>query len=167
MSSTGNLRSPRTPDRHVTETSAQYILDHRQPLDQIVFLKDHPDPPPRDAQRAALEPGKVLTAEKDFAGSGVDQTVDAADQRRLTGAGRADDRGHAAAFDLERDVFEHRMAGAVLLVQVANRQRTVDGVGRRRLEKCRGVHHLRLRPSLLLWRLLLLLLLRLRLGFAS
>jgi hypothetical protein len=40
------------PERHVAEPPRQDVLHHRQPLDERVFLKDHPDPPPLAAQRA-------------------------------------------------------------------------------------------------------------------
>ena len=84
------------------------------------------------AQLRPAELDDVLAAEQDLARGRLDQAVDAADQRRLAGAGRADDRGQAAACDLERDVAQHRLAGAVLLAQIADDQRPLPlaGVGR-------------------------------------
>ena len=89
----------RAPDRDVAEPAAQHVLDHREPLDQIVLLEHHADAPARRAQRAAVQPREVLAHEQDLARGRVDQAVDAADQRRLAGAGRADDRRHAAPLD--------------------------------------------------------------------
>ena len=37
----GKLAQPRPPDRHVAKPAAQDVLDHREPLDQIVFLEHH------------------------------------------------------------------------------------------------------------------------------
>ena len=47
------------------------------------------------------------------------QAVDAAQQRALAAAGRADDRRHFAAAHGERDAVEHAQ-GAVVFHQVAN-----------------------------------------------
>ncbi len=37
----GKLAQPCAPDRHVAEPAAQHVLDHREPLDQIVLLEHH------------------------------------------------------------------------------------------------------------------------------
>ena len=39
----GKPAQPRPPDRHIAEPAAQHVLDHREPLDQVVFLEDHAD----------------------------------------------------------------------------------------------------------------------------
>ena len=67
-----------------------------------------------------------MAAKQDLACGRIDQAVDAANERRFAGPGRADDRGHAAPFDSERDVLEHRLSGAILLAQIANDERAVD-----------------------------------------
>ena len=47
---------PGAPRRHVTEPTAQHVLDHREPLDQIVLLEDHADVAAHGAQ---LRPRKA------------------------------------------------------------------------------------------------------------
>ena len=56
----GKLAQPRTPHRHVAEPPAQHILDHGEPLDQIVFLEHHAHAAAGVAQFAAAEPGHVV-----------------------------------------------------------------------------------------------------------
>ena len=58
----GKLAQPRPPHRHVAEPPAQHVLDHGEPLDQVVFLEHHADAAPCRAQCAAAEPGEVLAA---------------------------------------------------------------------------------------------------------
>ena len=96
MSASRESAQPRAPGRHVAEPPAQQVLHHRQALDQVVFLEHHADPAARPAQAAAGQLGEVLAAEQDLARGRLDQPVDAADQRGLAGARRADDRGEAA-----------------------------------------------------------------------
>ena len=55
----------------------------------------------------------------DFAGVEGVEAVDAAQQRALAAAGGADDRGHLAAADGERDAVEDAQ-GAVVLYEVAD-----------------------------------------------
>jgi hypothetical protein len=82
----------------------------------------------RRAWRRAGQSREILTVEQDFAGRRIDQPVHAADQRRLAGAGGADDRGDAVRVDVEVDVGEHRRAGDVGLGQVLQREHRRDGV---------------------------------------
>ena len=94
------LAQPGAPHRHIAEPAAQHVLDHREPLDQIVFLEHHADAPARHrAIRGRASLARSWPRNMDLARGRIDQPVDAADQRRLAGAGGADDRGHAAAFD--------------------------------------------------------------------
>src|SRR6478736_3241279 len=80
-----------------------------------------------------------MAAKVDLTRGGIDQAVDAPNERRFAGPGRADDRGHAASFDSERDVLKHRLSGAILLAQIANDERAVHVI-RHGLERCRYVH---------------------------
>src|SRR3954447_2856317 len=80
-----------------------------------------------------------MAAKVDLTRGGIDQAVDTPNERRFAGPGRADDRGHAAPFDGERDVLEHRLSAALLLAQIANDERAVHVI-RRGLERCRYVH---------------------------
>ena len=59
---------------------------------------------------------------EDLPRGGFHQAVDAADQRRLSSAGRADDRSDAARGDGKTYVTQHRHAAAVFLAQAANLQ---------------------------------------------
>src|SRR3954447_9460777 len=135
----GKLAQPRPPHRHVADPSAQHVLDHREPLDQIVFLEHHAHAAARQAQLAAAEPDHVMTAKVDLTRGGIDQAVDAPNERRFAGPGRADDRGDAAPLDGERDVLEHGLSGAILLAQIANDERAVHVI-RHGLERCRYLH---------------------------
>ena len=130
---------PRTPHRYIAEPSAKHVLDNREALHQVVFLKHHAHAPPRKPQLPAVKTRQILAAKQDLAGGRIDQPVDAANQCRFAGARRPDDRSHAAALDGEGNVFEDRLARAVLLAQLADDERAL-GADRRRPEWCRGVH---------------------------
>src|SRR5262245_34066409 len=58
----------------------------------------------------------------DLSGCRFDQPVDAAEQRRLAGAGRPDDGGDAGVGELQVDAAQHRPAGQVLLDQPFDRE---------------------------------------------
>ena len=58
---------PCPPHRDVAEPARQHILDDREALNQIVFLKHHSDMAAHLAKRAAAELGDVLAAKQDFA----------------------------------------------------------------------------------------------------
>ena len=102
--------APRTPWRYVTQTARQDVLHHCQALDQVVFLEHHADAPPHPAQRLAREPDELHALELDLPCARLDQTIDAADQRALAGARRADDRRDAACGDVEVDVVQDGLA---------------------------------------------------------
>jgi hypothetical protein len=50
---------------------------------------------------ATFQARQRLTAKRDFSGGWVDETIDAADQRGLASAGRANNRGDAGTRNLD------------------------------------------------------------------
>lgn len=77
----------------------QHVLDGAQPVDQVVILKDHGDLGVDCAQVAATKMRDVAALKNHAALAWLDQTVDAAQKRRLTRAGRTDHRNKFAGLD--------------------------------------------------------------------
>ena len=88
-----------SPERDVAQPARQHVLHHGQALDQGEFLEDHADAAARLAQAAARQAGELEVAQEHLAGGRLDQAVDAADQRRLAGAGGADQADDLARGD--------------------------------------------------------------------
>ena len=74
--------------------------------EQVVALEHHPDP---TADRVGVEAGlaDVDVVEEDLAVVDRLEQVDAAQQRALAGAGRADQADDVVRCDVEVDVVEH------------------------------------------------------------
>src|SRR6185503_14708698 len=109
------------------ETPRKHVLHHRQALDQVELLEHHPHAPARLAQRPPAEVGDVTAVEEDLARGGIDEAVDAAKQRGLAGARRADHRGDPRDGEVERDAVEHALAADVFLDQPSYSQRGAAG----------------------------------------
>ena len=75
----------------VAEPAGQHVVHHREPLDQVELLEDHADVAALQPHLGIGELEQVDAVEHDLAAGRLDQPVDAADQRRLAGAARADD----------------------------------------------------------------------------
>jgi len=76
--------------------------------EQIELLKHHADIAAQIAQFSFLRrQSDIDTVDDDSARIVGLEAVDAAKQRRLAGAGAADDRDHIAAFDIHRHAFQH------------------------------------------------------------
>ena len=89
---------------HVGVAEAGDVLAHRAVEEQRV-LRQVAD---RLAEAAALVGEGALAVEVDAAGGRRPEADDQPRQRRLAGAGGADDAEHLAALDLERDVAQER-----------------------------------------------------------
>ena len=76
----------------VAEPAGQHVVHHRQPLDQVELLEDHADVAALQPHLGIRQLEQVDAVEQHLAAVRLDQPVDAADQRRLAGAARADDR---------------------------------------------------------------------------
>src|SRR5207237_9927744 len=64
--------APRGPEPDVAEPARQHVLHHREPLDEIELLEDHPHPPARHSQRGRVERGDLGAVETDDAAIGLD-----------------------------------------------------------------------------------------------
>jgi hypothetical protein len=107
---------------------------------EVELLEDHPDPlpHPRDVGAAA---GDLLALEVDPARVERLEQVDAAEERALAGAARADDDEHLAWVDLEVDPVEHEVVAEALPDRLKADDRAVCGRGAcRRGLPCPGAH---------------------------
>ena len=91
--------------------------------ERVRLLEDHPDPPPH-LDRVDVVRVEVLAVVEDLAADSrarheVVHAVEAADQRALAAAGRADEGGHGVLVHVEADALDRDVA-AVRHVQVAN-----------------------------------------------
>ena len=96
--------------------------------EQVGGLRHEADAAP---QQLLVEVAHVDAVDEDGAAGDVEQPWDEVDERRLAGAGAADDRRRLARADGERDAAEHRRLGA----RVAERH--VAELDRRRVARAR------------------------------
>ena len=95
---------PRDPaDRHGRQGT---VIQDISVVEEIEALEHHADFLPQGVQVHA-QVHEVLPVKPDAAGIGLLQQVDAAQQRRFSRAGGADDAHHLAAVYLQIDAFEH------------------------------------------------------------
>ena len=90
------LRPGNVPHRHGRERA---VVQHGLVIEKVEALKHHADLLPQGIE-VDLKVHEVLPVEPDVAGIGFLQQIDAAQQRGLTGAGRADDAHDLATVDL-------------------------------------------------------------------
>jgi hypothetical protein len=82
------------------------VLEHAQMREQVERLEDHPEPP-AVGDRVAAGLGDHLAVEQHVAVVDLLEPVDAAQQRRLARAGRADQRDRLVLLDGEVDPAQH------------------------------------------------------------
>ena len=82
------------------------VLQHAQVREQVEGLEHEPEPA-ADLDRVAVRVGDHPPVEQDVAVVDVVEQVDAAQQRRLAGAGGADQRDRLVLADLEVDPAQH------------------------------------------------------------
>ena len=82
---------------------------------QRVGLKDH-----ADIAILGLKLGHILIAEKDFAGSRLQQAGNAVERRRLAAAGRAEQRDEGGILKDEIDVVQRDGLRVVFLAEIFN-----------------------------------------------
>ncbi len=111
----------------LAEQSARKPQGRRRRLEGVggQLLRHQPD----QRARRAVVGNDVVTVDGDLAGGRIDDAADDADQRRLAGAVRAEQREDLAVADIQVDVFEGLEAGGVGLVEM----RDGDGGGHGRL----------------------------------
>ena len=122
----GKLAEIAAPEPDISQAAGEHVFHHRQALDQGVFLEDHAHAPPGLAKRARAQAGQLQIVQKNRPRGRLDQPVDAADERRFTGAGRADQRHHLAIGHLQIDVLEGKVTGLVSLGQADKPQHGVS-----------------------------------------
>ena len=91
------------PFGRVVEPAHQHVGEHVEAVDQGELLEHHGAVAAPVAQRRALQRGDVAVLEDDAAVARLDQAVDHAQERRLAGAGAADDADHLAGGDFQVD----------------------------------------------------------------
>ncbi len=97
--------------------------------EEVELLEDDPDPLP-DAGDVGAAARDLLALEVDRAGLDRLEQVDAAEERALAAAARADDREHFAAAHLEVDAVEHDVVPEALVDALEADQRHSGGGGR-------------------------------------
>ena len=108
---------------------------------QLEVLEDAADVAAQQRHLAVLEPRQVAAADEDPAGGRLDLLQQQLDERRLAGAGRADDEDELALVDHERDAVERDDVGLVHLrdaVEDDHRPRARDGAVRVRAVSTSG-----------------------------
>jgi hypothetical protein len=96
------------------------VVEHPQMREQVVGLEHHTDA----ALQSVASEGRIVdphAVEPDLAVVGLDQPVEAAQQRGLARARSADQRQHPSGLEVEVDPVEHQ-PGAVVLGQAAHAQ---------------------------------------------
>ena len=101
------------------------VLQRGQVLKKLHELKRADEPARRDA--FGCDTGDLFALEEDAAACRFEETRDHAEQRRLAGAVRSDDRGHALGWDLERHSIDGRQS-AELPGEIVDAQTTHCGV---------------------------------------
>ncbi|ETW11056.1 6-pyruvoyl-tetrahydropterin synthase [Roseivivax marinus] len=126
----------RRPGRDVAQPAGLHVLHHRQAIHEVEALEHHADLAPRRPQVPAAQLRQLGSVELDRARGRLDQTVDAAQQRRLARPGRADDGHDAFALDGQVEVLQDRVSAAVAFDEVGDLQhemlRCRTGARRRR-----------------------------------
>ena len=93
------------------------VVEHGQVREQVVGLEDHPDPA-ADRARVDARVGDLLALERDDAVVDVLEQVQAAQQRRLARAGRADQADHVVRAATSRSTSSRTTLVAVRLAEV-------------------------------------------------
>ena len=101
----------RTRGAHRLEREVD-VLGNRAVAHQVEVLEHHADVVPGSAQRVTLEFGDAMLADGDRAAIRALERVDAAQQRRFTGARLANDTEDAAAGNVQRHILQ-RVDGAL------------------------------------------------------
>src|SRR5439155_22887930 len=94
------------PGRAIAKATGEDVAEDRGATHEVELLEDHPDPPSDAAQLRAARGGDVGAVEDDRPARGLDEPVDAAQERRLPGSGETDEDEELATLDVERDPIE-------------------------------------------------------------
>ena len=98
------------------------LLQHGHVREQVELLEDHADPGAQLVD-VGVGVGDLLALDEDLAAGGDLEQVDAAQQRGLAGARRADDAHDLPVADVEVDALEHLVVAEVLVEVLARRWR--------------------------------------------
>ena len=116
----------------IAEPARQHVFHHRQPFDQIIFLKDHAHFSPGRTQLSAAKRRNVDSVEHDLARGGLDQPVDAAYQRAFAGPRRADDGHHLRFSNDQIDAIKRPLTGWVDFDEFGDLEQTIGPITLRR-----------------------------------
>ena len=92
-----------------------HVVVHRARAHQVEQLEDHADRLARLPKTACAQAGQLLSGDEHAAVGGTLQKVDAADERGLAGAGKADDAENVAGHNVQ--IHVHQRLHAVLAVR--------------------------------------------------
>jgi len=88
------------------EPADQHVLQRAQSADQMVLLEDHRRPAPMAAQRHTAGEDRAVAAPPHVAVRGPHQSVEAAQERRFSRPGRAEQANEPATFERQADAIE-------------------------------------------------------------
>lgn len=84
----------------------QHVLHYRQPLHNIIMLKDHPDFTPQQPQLFAGRTGNFLAVDVYMTSAGDYQLIDRSQQGGLARSGRTDNSDKFSGADLQTDIMQ-------------------------------------------------------------
>ena len=122
-----------SPGRRVAEPPGQHVLFGGQAAHEVELLENEADLAAGQPQLAPAQIGRPPSRELDAALRGLDELRQAAEERRLAGAARAEDHHHFSGRDVEGDLRERGLGvSRVRVTEVAHPHRRPDGHARRR-----------------------------------
>src|SRR5579862_608469 len=89
-----------------SKPAGEHVLQHTEALDQVELLEDHADAGAQPAKFGAANVGDIATGDKYLTRGRLDQPVDAAQEGRLAGSGKPNNREHLARGNAETDLAE-------------------------------------------------------------
>ena len=94
------------PDAGEIRVAGEDVVAHAVPLHEVELLEDHPRLAAEGSQAGTFCARHVAAEDRDLPLGGVDEPVDAAQERRLARAGEPEDGEELPFAHLERDVVE-------------------------------------------------------------
>ena len=95
----------------IPEAPGQHVVHDAHAVDEVELLEDHADVAAKGAQAAPAQRRHFTAMETDASATRLHELVDAADQRRLARAARADDGEEVVGLHVEGNAFQDLGSG--------------------------------------------------------